>query len=450
MRSIISILLLVSAFQSAAQTDSIKLRLHAYLQAQEATGKFRGSVLVAHSDTILVHQGYGPADDELQIANHAQTPYLIGSVTKTFTAVLILQLVQEQKLALEDTLDKFVPGLDNGDKITIHHLLTHTSGLPDYHQLDDWKELATAQWPPGKLIREVNDRLEPDFEPGERFRYCNTGYILLGLILEQVEGKPFAEILDQRIVKPLHLMQTGARDDYEHVPRMAKGYQSRVRETLEAERIHLMQPFASGNMYATTADLHRFMLALSRSALLHADMINQMFSGHTFGHYGYGIGIRHQADTFYGHTGRMNGFLATMNWRPAGDLFVLIIANDEYAPIHGMTEDVFAILSGQPYEMPLPRIPIELSDADAERLVGSYVIREGDTLHVRYRDHRFFMQETGQQELEIYPETKDTFFFDQLETNVVFQDAANGKLNTLILRQRRRDIVAKRIGRPDQ
>ena len=224
------VLLLAACFQparaqdKAAQIDALLAKYHEY-------GQFNGAVLVAENGAVIYKKGFGDANMEWGVANTPATKFRIGSVTKQFTATLILQLMEEGKISLDGTISDYLPGYPpaQGDKVTIHHLLTHTSGIPSYTGLPGFMQENTRDpYAPDSFLTFFSS-LDFEFEPGSQWRYNNSGYFLLGAIIEKVTGKAYDEVLRERILDPLGLHNTGYEHNNDIIQNFASGHRLRRR-----------------------------------------------------------------------------------------------------------------------------------------------------------------------------------------------------------------------------
>jgi CubicO group peptidase (beta-lactamase class C family) len=319
-------------------------KLDSYLESRAKSKRFNGNILIAQGDSILYRKSYGLAQRQFAIPNSDSTKFLIGSITKPFTAYAVLLLVQQQKLTLNSTLDKFFPSFPNAQNVTIHHLLTHTSGIRDYHVLSNWRADSKRDITPQYVVKRMAEQ-PYRFEPGTNFRYSNTGYILLGLIIEQVTQQSFASFLQDAIFTPLGLDDTGVINNNTIVLYLAEGYTSTLRTTRRADYINYNQPFASGNMYSTPYDLCKFTQAVMNSTLLPIDVTEQIFTNNS-GRYGYGWGIRSFTSKACGHHGGMNGFIGSITYIPESKMFLCFLTTDDNTPKYSITEDIVALVTG--------------------------------------------------------------------------------------------------------
>src|ERR1700752_1736699 len=251
---------------------------------------FTGAVLVARNGEILLSQGYGWADRDNQIPNTPKTKYRLGSITKQFTAMAILILQTQGKLDVREPICRYLPECpDSWQEITIHHLLTHMSGIPDLTEFPDFHTFKAIPTTPEQTIVRFKDK-PLDFPPGEKWNYSNSGYILLGTIIEQVSGQSYEMFLQQNIFDPLQMTNTG----YDHNDdSLAMGYTGVNSRWEKPDLIDMSLPYAAGGLYSTVEDLYRWDQALYTQQLVSHESLNLLFTPHAkiaaFG-LGYGYG----------------------------------------------------------------------------------------------------------------------------------------------------------------
>jgi CubicO group peptidase (beta-lactamase class C family) len=213
------------------------------------------SVLVARGGDILINKGYGFANLEWNIANSPQAKFRLGSVTKQFTAAGILLLEERGKLKIDDPIKKYVTDAPAAwDKITIFHLLTHTSGIPNFTSFPDYASLEASPTTAEKLVSRFRDK-PLDFQPGEQWSYSNSGYVLLGYLIEKISGQDYATFVQQNIFTPLDMKDSGYDSNSAIIPRRASGYATGHDGLVNAGFVHMSVPFAAGGLYSTTEDL---------------------------------------------------------------------------------------------------------------------------------------------------------------------------------------------------
>lgn len=426
--------------------SQLSKKIEQYINAHAANNKFSGNVLIAKGDSILYQNSWGWANKEHQIKNTDSTKFLIGSITKPFTAYAVLLLEQQGKLSLNDKLSKYFPNFPNAEQVTIMQLLRHSSGIKDYHSLPDWradsKKDTTAPLVTINKIAQLPQAY--NFAPDSNFRYTNTGYILLGSIIEQVSGKTFANCIADEILTPLNLTETGVINNYSIVENLAQGYFTTPLETKKAAYINYMQPYASGNMYSTPKDLLKFTRAIFNNKLLSKEKTKEIVTNNT-GKYGYGWGIRNYNGTkAYGHYGGMNGFIGAITYIPKGEYFICILTNDDNTPKQKITTDLVSIIEGKEVDAPKKITVTKVTDAMASEVTGNYLIKQGDTLTVYKNNNGLFMKETGQEPQQLFNIGGQKYVFTLLEFEVHFIDFANNKAQSLQL-MFNKPLTAKRV-----
>jgi len=401
-----------------------------YLERHHSNKEFNGNVLITKGDSIIFSKSYGYSNKEEERKNTASTKFLIGSITKPFTALAVLLLEQDNKIIIDSKLSEYFPDFESSDKITINQLLNHTSGLADYKSIDDWYEDSQSdKTTPYTTIEKMNGK-PLLFEPGTNFRYSNVGYILLGLIIEKVSEVSFSKFVEDRILSPLKLENTGVIDNNSEVTNLAEGYTTTLRESTEAKYINYNQPFSSGNMYSTTKDLLKFTKAIMNSELLPVTKTKEIFDSGKY--YGYGWGIRNfDGIKAYGHYGGMNGFVGAITYIPDGDYFICILTNDDNTPKVRITNDLVSILFNKDVDLPEKTKLISLSDEIKNQVKGKYKIKENHFLSIFENEGKLYLQEGNNEKHEMFPYDKYKFSFGLLEFNVEFSDIVNNKTQRL-------------------
>ncbi|MGH9872599.1 MAG: serine hydrolase [Pyrinomonadaceae bacterium] len=364
----------ISAFAQdrARQIDELMSQYHKYQQ-------FNGSVLVADNGKVIYRKGFGLANMEWNIPNEPDTKFRLGSITKQFTATLVLQLVEQGKIKLDGKVSDYLPDYrkDTGARMTIHHLLSHTSGVPNYTAQPGF--FANVSRNPFKVDDFVKQYASGDleFEPGAKFNYSNSGYFLLGDIIEKVTGKTYEQVLKENILDPVGMKNTG----YDHygtvLSKRAAGYVRTPNGYENAPYLDMSIPYAAGSIYSTIEDLFLWDQALYGEKILSAASRELMFKPN-LENYGYGVGIRKASlgpnkltVPIIEHNGGINGFSTTIV-RLVGDnrLIVLLDNTSQGRYLDGISLAITNILYGQPYESPKQSIaetlrPIATKDVAA-------------------------------------------------------------------------------------
>src|ERR1041385_1514912 len=251
-------LLAILALQTSALAQDKAAKIDQLISLYQKYGQFNGSALVADNGKVIYRKGVGLANMEWGIPNTPDTKFRLGSITKQFTSMLILQLVEQGKIKLDAKLSDYLPDYrkDTGEKVTIHNLLTHTSGIPSYTGLPNFFQDVSRN--PYKVADFVKKYASGDleFEPGSKFSYSNSGYFILGAIIERVTGKPYEQVLKENIFDPAGMKNTG----YDHhdtiIPKRASGYVKTGNGYINAPYLDMSIPYAAGSLYSTVEDLY--------------------------------------------------------------------------------------------------------------------------------------------------------------------------------------------------
>jgi len=316
----LSLARLATAQDSATRMDEV---VQSYVDARQ----FMGSVLVARGDTILFSKAYGSANLEWSIPNTTDTKFRIGSVTKQFTAAAVLLLEERGKLEIDESVKKYYPDApDPWDKITLFHLLTHTSGIPSYTTFPEFKSLNTLRTTPDDLVRRFRDR-PLEFAPGEKMRYSNSGYVLLGAIIEKVTGVTYAKFVEDNIFTPLGMKDSGYDSTSAIIAHRAAGYEPRPDGPANAPYLDLTIPYAAGALYSTVEDLLRWEQALFRGKVLSEASMKKMTTP-ARNNYALGLVVRKQAGrNLIEHGGSINGFSSQLLYYPDSAVTIVALSN---------------------------------------------------------------------------------------------------------------------------
>jgi len=408
-----------------------------YLKAELKSERFAGSVMVARSNQIVFMKGYGLANRELDVANAPNTKFRLASLTKQFTALCILILQEQGKLSVEDPISKFLPDCPSAwSKIKIRHLLTHTSGIPDYTKLPDYVSTITGAYPPEKMMKDLRDK-PLEFEPGDRFAYSNSGYVLLGYLIEKASGQSYELFMEQFVLKPLGMTDTGCDHFAAILPHRATGYTPDGDTWVNAAYIDLTIPHGDGALYSTVEDFFRWYQCWREQKLVSADSWRAMTTP-VKENYGFGIAVVEQfGQREIAHDGRMNGFVASMRWFPASDIFVAAFANSDSAHSGEVADNLAALLLNRPLRLPQEKGSIHREAGELEPFAGRYRMVEKPEIicAVTASGERLFLQSTGAPKLELLSESETNFFVKELpDLHVTFWKDASGKVFRLVSR----------------
>ncbi len=325
--TLLAVILLLLAVQVSAQ-DFLQ-RADEYLSEITLEKNFSGSVLVAKEGEILLNKGYGMANYEHDIPNTPKTKFRIGSVTKQFTSMLILQLAEDGKIDVEGKLSDYIPYYrkDTGDKITIHHLLTHTSGIPSYTGFPGFfRNDSRDRYSPEEFVKKYCSN-DLEFEPGAQFRYNNSAYFILGAVIEEVTGKTYEECLQERIYSPLNMKDSGYDAFTPIIKNRASGYRKGDNGFENDDYLDMSIPYAAGSLYSTVEDLYLWDRALYTEKILTEDSKKKLFTPY-ISSYGYGWRISgSNGRKTISHTGGINGFSSILVRYVDDDAFIVILCN---------------------------------------------------------------------------------------------------------------------------
>ncbi|HEX4024173.1 MAG TPA: serine hydrolase domain-containing protein [Steroidobacteraceae bacterium] len=304
-------------------------RMQQSIERLVSQGHFMGSVLVAQGVRVLLDRGYGSADLELDVPDTPRTKFLLGSVTKQFTVAAILLLQQRGRLKISDPIkDYLIDAPPAWDSITIFDLLTHTSGIPSYSNLPDFDSTKALPASPQQLLDRFRDQ-PLQFAPGTAWRYSNSGYALLGYLIERISGQSYAQFIQRNIFDPLGMKDSGYGSNAAIIPRRARGYTPGPDGApVNADYIDMSVPYAAGGLYSTTADLLRWEQGLYGGKLLSAASLQQMTTPF-MNDYALGLMVRRTPDgqKIFTHGGAIYGFNCDVSYAQAQKLSVIVLAN---------------------------------------------------------------------------------------------------------------------------
>ncbi len=444
-RSLAIALLAVLGLTARARAEDLTPKFDEYMKKCVEAKHFSGAVLVSKSSDTLFAKGYGFANAEHEVPNTTRTKFRLGSITKQFTAIAILILQERGKLKLEDPVGKYIDDSPKAwESVTIHHLLTHTGGVPSY--TDDPVYVKKMMMPESVRSMIARFRDKPlDFKPGEKFHYSNSGYFLLGAIIEKLSGKSYEAFLKDAIFDPLGMRDTG----YDHaatlLPARASGYNLGDAGLRNAEYLDMAQPYSAGSLYSTVEDLARWDRALCDGKLISKESYAKMYAP-VKNDYAYGwVVTTTKGRKQIQHGGGINGFATEILRDPDQRVCVIVLCNVLPQDPAAVAHDLAAIAFGERYEMPKARKVAKVDPKIYDAYVGRYQLgpkviatfsREGD---------RFMTQLTGQPRFEVFPESETNFFLKVVDATITFVKDDKGKITHVNIKQGSRDIKAQRL-----
>lgn len=431
-------------FKESTNKD-LREKLNSYVEAYVDHQNFQGSVLIAKDEEILLNKGYGYSNKDQAIKNKSQTKFAIGSITKQFVATGIVQLEEKGSLNFEDKLSKYMDGFKDGDKITLHNLLTHSSGLVNVTNLADFYSLEGKG--PQEAV-ELAKGVDLSFKPGEAFEYNNTNYILLGMILEQVSGLSLEEYFHKNFFEPVGMKDTGIAYGKRPGFNIASPYQGYI-ETYEVDdRPLLANAYGAGNVYSTVEDMYRWNQALEGDKILSKSGKEKLFKGHTdMGKgvkYAYGWMVSsNEGKESYQHDGSTLGFSALSTKLVTDDLTVIILGNRRLLNLYSLSAGLQNIVYGLDVKLEdIAKLPkeIDMDPKEYKKYEGEYVLvspMDGSNMamNILGEDGAIFLQMEGQDRIEIFPLGDDKFFTKILESGIEFVADSSGAYNELVFTQ---------------
>ncbi|GEO99731.1 serine hydrolase [Methylobacterium haplocladii] len=408
-----------------------------YLQS----GLFSGTILVAKDGKPVFRRAYGLASREWNAANTLDTHFRIGSLTKSFTAAAVLKLAEAGRLGLDDRIRQCVPGAPaSWDRVTLRHLLGHTSGIINYTALPDYyAKISRLERPPQEIVALVE--AEPLlFEPGTRMEYSNTGYVLLGMAIEAASGEPYARYLREAILTPLGLKETGYDDASTVLPRRAAGYRFGQAQWRNAPPMASSVAYAAGGLYSTVDDLLAWSRALLGGKLISAASLAATVDdggrGYGFGWY---VGRAHERRV-WSHGGAVSGFLSMIDHYPDDALDVIVLANNENAPVQKISRELSALWFG----VLDPPDSIVLEDLILDRYAGTYRLGPRFFLTLTREHGRLLSKGTSGPPVLFLPESDRTFVAPAIDARITIDTEPDGRPNGLVYHQGARDRIAPR------
>jgi CubicO group peptidase (beta-lactamase class C family) len=417
------------------------------------------AVLVAQNGRILFEKGYGAASVEHQVPATPKTKFRIGSITKQFTAAAILKLQEQGKLSVNDKLSRFIPDYPRGDEVTIHHLLTHTSGIHSFTSKPEFMGSVTVGASPEEHIKSFKD--DPyDFDPGQKWSYNNSGYFLLGYIIEHVSGQSYGEYLHNTFFQPLGMKDTGVHEATAILEHEATGYSFEEGRFKKALNWDMSKAGGAGALYSTVGDLYRWNEALFNGQVLKESTLKAAFtpvavegddaSKPKEEGYGYGWGIqKFRGLREIAHGGGLNGFLSYLLRLPEEKFTVAVLVNCSPpapgADPGGLAHEVAEFYLGEklpPRET--PKVDTTISSRAFDAIVGRYDYGTG-ILTVTKEGDQVFAQLTGQPRFEIFPKSETNFFWKVVEAEVTFVKNGQGQVTKAIHAQSGQTINAPKL-----
>lgn len=441
------ITLLFIAFSLSAQTYSASDYDAVMAEAFSADGP-GATVLIAKKGEIIYQKAFGKADLELDVKMRPEHIFRIGSITKQFTACAILKLAEDGKLALDDEITKFLPDYPTqGHKITIEHLLHHTSGIKSYTGMEKWTpEVHRKDFTPQAMVDFFKD--EPmDFAPGEQMKYNNSGYFILGYIIEKASGTDYGNYIETTFFKPLGM--TSSSYDYTDriIPNRASGYGPGENGYANAPFVSMTQPYGAGSLLSTVADLNTWYQAVVAGKVISPENFKKALTPATLNNgetsdYGYGWGLGEtEGSPRFGHGGGIFGFLTASEYFIEEEVFVTVFSNCNCNDPNGVAQRLGKMAIGK-YK---PMEVMELSDGQLKSYAGKYELMPGFFVTITQNGKQLKGQATGQGSMDLKAFELHNFANEAAGIKIRFNPTDDGKVPTFTLFQGGQQMEAKRV-----
>ncbi len=423
------------SFVSAQKPEKVFGQL---IESQYKPGEPGATVLVAKGGEVIYRSAFGMANLELNVPMKPEMVFEIGSMTKQFTAVSILMLMERGKLSLSDEITRFIPDYPTQDnKITIHHLLTHTSGIKSYTSMMEWAPLWRKDLAPAEMI-DVFRNQPMDFGPGEKYLYNNSAYFLLGYIIEKASGLTYQQFLEENIFKPLLMKDSYYGSQKQIIPNRAAGYQNQDGFS-NAEYLSLTQPYSAGSIMSNVDDLLKWQIAIRDNKLVKNESIRLAFTDYKLNdgkpiHYGYGWGLNDiNGSSTIEHGGGIFGYTTNGIWLPKEDVYVVMLTNRDDVSPSDISTRLAAIAIGKPY--PGAAEGIAIKSESIKNLAGVYEFEDGSIRTIIYEDGVMYSQRQGSSRFKLIPVAENKFAYENSFSTLEFTGERNGK-QTVVFKNR--------------
>jgi CubicO group peptidase (beta-lactamase class C family) len=406
--------------------------------------KFMGTVLVAQDGKVLLDKGYGFANLEWDIPNTPTTKFRLGSLTKQFTAASILLLEERGKLKIEDPIKKYMPDAPAAwDKITIFHVLTHTSGIASFTGFPDYSSREAQAITPEKLVEWFRDK-PLEFEPGTKWNYSNSGYVLLGYLIEKISGQSYSDFVQQNIFTPLGMKDSGYDSNSAIIAHRAAGYTPGKSGPVNAGFVHMSIPFSAGALYSTTEDLLRWEQGLFGGKVLTAASLAKLTTPFKQD-YAFGLGVSTtNGHKVISHNGGIQGFNTLLAYYPDDKLVVAVLANINGPFAEQIGANLAKMAYGEKVVLPAERKEIIVSPEILKQYVGTYELAPTFSIVITLENGQLMTQATNQGKLPLFAESETMFFLKVVDAQVEFVKNEKGEVTHLVLHQNGRDTKGVR------
>ena len=408
------VLLLLIPILSFSQINSVD-KIEKYMDAQHNVNKFAGTILVVKNDTVLLKKAYGYADLEWNVKNTVDTKFVLASISKHFTAIAIMQLVERKQLSLNDKLNKFFPDYPQGEKVTVHMLLTHTAGLAlDFQELYMDSTIITKD----EAIANIKNKPYV-FDPGTNCKYSNVGYFLLSQIIEKVSNQSYETFLKENIFNKAEMLNSGVCNNDSIISKKAKVYYRNGNSYAHNPYINWNVNIGLDGIYSTIDDLYKLERAFKGETLLSNLSKSMMTTQYNkiypdkgfFDSYGYGIFINpyyNHNHYLLTHSGGFYGTMTTYDSYPKDNIFIAILSNNE-SESHIISYSLAGIIFGKEVELPYHHKKVSVNGFDLNKFIGKYenILGKNENINIISKDGKLYLNSI---ENELIAESTTKFF----------------------------------------
>lgn len=410
------------------------------------------TILVAKNGKAIYRKAIGKSSLELDVDMVPENVFMLASITKQFTAVAILMLEEQGKLSLDDPITKFIPDYPTlGKTITVHQLLNHTSGIKSYTSLPNFLEFARID----KTLDELIDAFknEPmDFDPGEAFSYNNSGYILLGKIIEVISEDTYENFIETKIFKRLGMNNSSYGNNRELVKNRVGAYEQDDTGYVNASYLSMTLPQAAGSLTSTIDDMLLWQNALTNNTLIKSTSLDKAINGSKLNNgehisYGYGLGeMNLKGSEGYAHSGGIFGTSTNGMYLIEEDVYVIGLSNCSCNDIGAVTEKLAAIAIGKPF--PSMKDVVKLPEDQLKQWVGAYEFEDGAIRHILLKDGKLNSMKESETNtaFEIFPLSENRFMFENDGLEYKFSKSADGKRQAIFITNE--ENLGKEIDKP--
>lgn len=433
-KKILTLVIVVLTIQTIASQTIDTLRLNKYFKSLELNNKFMGSVALLKGDTIIYSKQIGFSDIETAKKPNEYTKYRIGSISKTFTATLILKAFEEGKIDLNQTIDNFFSNIKNNHKITISNLLNHRSGIPSFTYDKEYFEYHTKPKNKNQILSIIS-KYDSDFKPNSKSEYSNSNYVLLSYILEKIYNKKYAEILDEQIIKTIHLKNTyyGSKINLNNNESSSYSFKG---EWIKEPETHLSIPLGAGGIISTPQDLLKFAKALFNNKIISLSSVTKMSKLED--NYGMGLFKLPFNNKFsFGHYGGIDGFSSVFGYFIKEEYAFAIVSNGSDYNINKIKNVLLKGLFNMPFKIPTFK-NYKLKSENLNKYLGIYSDSSFPLkINITKSNTVLMAQATGQSAFSLNAFEKDKFEFKKAGIILEFDT----KNNQMLLKQGGRNFI---------